>query len=404
MAKKKVNIKIMEFDKWLGSQGAFGQRGTYTAEDDIDGIMREAQKMKVQRIRTMELDKYLLQSEKELEKLKKGESLISDGGPMASNADFMKMARMMSDLSDEEQKRVANAYAVLRMADKGQVGGSLGLLGPLLGYARQNPGASEEQMIKYLTLMDSQFLKGLETAKVMNPNPAKSESEMVNYLKLMDSQLLKGLELAKAMNPTPKQDNPMEFLKLMKELVIEGVRNPVLQAIEKAQPTPGVFDQIMTNPDLWNRFKEIGLFGGSRGDIATSEMDLKIAQVTTANTLEMKKLELETQRMNLERDAQNRRTDSLLALAAPFSALFAGPIAQRMQSLGQQQASAHNPIGTTPMPMPNAILINCSCGYQGPISFDGPPPATVNCPKCGLELNVGDLPIAEKPEGADTGA
>ncbi|GAH13389.1 unnamed protein product, partial [marine sediment metagenome] len=174
------------------------------------------------------------------------------------------------------------------------------------------------------------------------------------------------------------------------------------------QPQPGVLDQLLTNPALFTQMKELGIFGGTRGDAATGEFDLKIEQLRSTNQLELRKLDLENRKMMLEIDAKDRRTDTLLSALIPFGTLIAGPINQQMMKLGQQQASAHNPVnpaGMSPMmPMPNTIQIRCSCGYQGPTSFYGDkPPAIINCPQCGQELNAGDVPIAGKPEETDTG-
>ncbi len=380
MAKKKVSIKVMEFDKWLGSQGVLGQRGTYTAEDDIDGIMKEAQKMKVQRIRTMELDKYLLQSEQELEKLKRGESLNSNGGPLPSNADFLNMAKALETLSPEEAQRVRSSYTFFKMAEKGGSGG-MALMPMLLNYAKTNPGASENQMVTYLKLMDSQLMKGLEIAKAMNP---PKQGDPMTYM-------VKGMELMKTANPQ-KQDNPMEFLKLMKDLVIEGVRNPLMQAIKENQPTPGVFEQLLTNPELFSQAKEIGMFGGGSGGAAKGQFDLEIEKLRGERDFQNRKFDLESRKMILEMEAKSRQNDNLMAFLAPISAIVAGPVAQRMQNLGQQQAAAHVPPSVVPRIEPQTgttILLRCSCGYEGPMTFPGAPPNLIPCPSCGLELLVG---------------
>ena len=391
MVKKKTSIKILDMDEYLGSRLANPRKTG--GEDDLDTILRDTAKMKVRRVKMMELDKYLLQSEQELERLKRGESLNSTGGPLPSNADFLNMAKALENLSPEEAQRVRSSYTFFKMAEKGGTGG-MALMPMLLNYAKTNPGASENQMISYLKLMDSQLLKGLEIARAMNP--PKQQGDPMTYV-------VKGMELMKSATPV-KQNDPMEFLKLMKDLVIEGVRNPLMQAIKESQPTPGVFEQILTQPDLWNRFKEIGLFGGKQGGAGTTEMDLKIAQITTANTLEMKKLDLEWRKDKLKREAEDRKTDALLAALTPISMLLSGPLDQRMRQFGQQQASAHNPVGIPPVAMPpamppqNAILIECSCGYEGSITFTGAHPAVVNCPQCGTGLNIGDVPLAGNPE------
>jgi len=169
------------------------------------------------------------------------------------------------------------------------------------------------------------------------------------------------------------------------------VRNPLLQAIEKTQPQPSAFEQILMNPDMFSRFKELGMFGGGEPRSGSTDVDLKIEELRSANRLEVKKLDLDWRKALLEREANDRRTDAVLTALAPLSAILSGPVDQRMRQFGQQQAAAHVPPTITP-PLNEAIMIRCSCGYQGPITFQGPPPDKVNCPSCSLELNVGGAP------------
>ncbi len=325
--------------------------------DPLDDILLDEEQELSREVKRMRLEQIVVRRRQEIERLKQGGDL--DMGSMPSNADFMKMARLMSDLGPEEQKKVANAYAVLKMADRGQMGGSLGVLGQLMGYVRQNPGASENQMI--------------------------------SYLKLMDGQLVKGIELAKAVNPQQTEDSTLKFMTIMKDLVIEGVRNPVLQALEKAQPQPGVFEQIFLRPELFAQFKEMGMFGGGKG--VTSHLDIELEKIRGERHLQATKWELEMRRDELKRQAEDRRTETILAMLGPLSAIVAGPVAQKMQQLGEHQGATrmppislhHSPqVGTT-------ILLKCTCGYEGPTTFPGAAPNLIPCPECGQELQVGGV-------------
>jgi len=373
--------------------------------DPIDDILLEEERELAREHKRLRLEQIVEKRRREVEKMRNGGI---DSGPLPSNQDFLNMAKFLADLSPEEAARVRNAYSFLKLAEKGG-GSGMNMLPMLVNYAKQNPGASENQMINYLKLMDSQLLKGLELAKAMNPKTGKSDAnEIVNYLKLMDSQLLKGIEISKAVNPNPVQseDSAIKFLQLMKELVIEGVRNPLLQAIKESQPQPGVLDQLLTNPVLFTQMKEIGIFGGGESRTGSTNYDLEIEKLRREGTLEIKKLDLDWRKALLESEAKDRRSDNVMAALAPLSAIVAGPVTQRMRQFGRQQASAHNPAGMPPRAMPNTnnILIRCSCGYQGPMSFQEPPPDRVNCPSCGLELNVGGIPDASgNPEERYTG-
>ncbi len=326
--------------------------------DPLDDILLDEEQELSREVKRMRLEQIVGRRRQEIERLKHGGDL--DMGSMPSNADFMKMARLMSDLGPEEQKKVANAYAVLKMADRGQMGGSLGVLGQLMGYVRQNPGASEGQM--------------------------------VSYLKLMDSQFSKGLEIAKAMNPQQSEDSTLKFMSLMKDLVIEGVRNPVMQALRESQPQQGVFEQLLANPGMYNRAKEIGMFGGSTS--VTSHLDIELEKIRGERQLQATKWELEIRRDELKRQADDRRMDTMLALVAPISAIVAGPVAQRMQQLGEHQGATHVPpisMHHSPPQRGTTILLKCTCGYEGPTTFPGAAPNLIPCPGCGQELQVGGV-------------
>lgn len=338
--------------------------------DPLDDILLDEERELSREVNRIRLEHIVMKRRQELERLKQQGGEMNMGS-LPSNTDFLNMAKFMADLSPEEAQRVRSSYTFFKLAEKGGSGG-MQLLPMLLNYAKTNPGASENQMI--------------------------------NYLKLMDSQLVKGIEIAKAMTPQQSEDSAMKFLQLMKDLVIEGVRNPVLQAIEKSQPTPGIFDQILTNPDLWSRFKEIGMFGGSNA--ATSQFDLQIEALRGERQLSMKKLELELHKDNLQRQTEDRRTETLLAFFGPLAAALAGPASQKMYTLGQQQATAHNPTQTslTPKPPPeNFVNLRCSCGYEGVQPLTEPPQTEIICPKCEqvLTINIPETPPTEE-KTADT--
>ncbi len=357
MPKKKTAIKILEFDKWLGNPNIFGQRGGYKEGDELDEAIQDAARMKIRKVKMLELDRYLFESQNELDKAKAGG--IHDLGALPSSSDFMKMARLMVDLDPEEQKRVANAYTVLRMADKGQVGGSLQYLAPLLGFARQNPGASEDQMIKYLTLMDS--------------------------------QLMKGLEISKAMSPGQPEDSTLKILALMKDLI------PVLQGFKGDQQRQGVFDTIFLQPDVYNRFKELGMFGG--GSASKNMVDLEIEKLRGERQLNGQKIDLEYRKMMLENDNKQRRTEMIMSAFPQLAMLFAGPVDERMREMGRQSTANPRTARHTNVPQdPTGVTleVNCEkCGYKAAQTLVDPLPETIACPQCSNIMNI----VPQAPPG-----
>lgn len=330
-----------------------------TSRDPLQQIEDQALQDLNNEYRTIRVEQLIEKKKRDVQKMKEG---IVDGGPMASNANFMKMARMMSDLSPEEQKRVANAYAVLRMADRGQVGGSLGLLGPLLGYARQNPGASEEQLLKYLTLMDS--------------------------------QMMKGVELSRALTPGQPEDGTLKLLGLMKEIL------PLLQSFKGPQQQ-GIFDSIFLKPEVYNRLRESGIFGGN--STAKSTIDIQLEELRGSRELQIKKWDLEMRRDELKRQAEDRRTDTLISVFGPLASAFAGSaVTGKMRDLGQQQAAAHNPEKThliPTVPPGDYVQLQCPCGYRGTEPLADPPQTRIICPRCNQVLTLEIPPTEEKTVG-----
>jgi len=339
-------------DDVLESEDAMMARDFKTMRVEEANMKRRARMAKLQK----EIDKL----EKETEKT---DSVDSDIPRMS-----VAMAQQIARLPPEEREKVIETYAIFRSMDQSKGKGD-SLLPLLIGFSKSNPGTPQ--------------------------------TNMLDYAKVITESFKTGLDVMKSVQTKEKPSN----VKVMKDLVIEGVRNPLLQAIEKSQPQPSAFEQILLNPEMRSAAKEMGMFGGNEPRTGSSNIDLEIEKLRGERQLEIKKLDLDWRKSLLESEAKDRRSDNIMAALAPISALFAGPVSQRMQQLGQQQASAHNPAGMPPgtMPMTNNILIRCSCGYQGPMSFQGPSPDRVNCPSCGLELIVGGAPDAGKPEERDTG-
>jgi len=347
----------------IGERGPQMRRGV----DPLDDILLDEERELVREVKRIKLEAIVMKRRKEIERLKSGVDM--EMGVMPSNTDFLNMAKFMAELTPEEAQRVRNAYSFFKLAEKGQSGGGMMLLPTLLNYAKTNPGASDNQLI--------------------------------SYLKLMDSQLLKGIEISKAVSPQQSEDSTLKFMTLMKDLVIEGVRNPVMQALRENQPQQGVFDQIFTRPEVYNRFKELGMFGG--GSTAKNSFDLDLERLRGDRELEGRKFELQMRKMILESDAKERRTDRMLSLIPGLSALFAGPIDDKMRQMGREtginpQPTYHQTPNPVPAPATTILEINCTkCGHTEEKNLTGPVPETIACPECG---NV--MGLSSNPPGEDT--
>ena len=307
-------------DEVLESEDVIMARDFKTMRVEEANMKRRARMAKLQK----EIDKL----EKETEKTDSGDSDM----PRMSVA----MAQQIANLPPDERQKVIETYAMFRSMDQDKGKGN-SLLPLIIGYSKSNPGTPQVNMLEYAKVVSDSFKTGIDVMKTVTTKE--------------------------------KPSNALDFMKVMKDLVIEGVRNPLLQAIEKTQPQPGVFEQLILNPEMRSAAKDMGMFGGSEPRTGSTDIDLKIEQLRSTNQLEIKKLDLDWRKSLLERDANDRRTDAVLTALAPLSAILSGPIDQRMRQFGQQQAAAHMPPGG--IPPQNAILIKCSCGYQGPMTFQG---------------------------------
>jgi hypothetical protein len=338
-------------------------------EDPIRQIENETLRDLTDEYRMLRLEQMIEKRRREVDRLKRGDSSPSTGGismEEVSDRDLLAMSKELSRLPEAEREMVIRNYALLKAAEGSN--SSMNYLPLLVGFAKANPGANQDQMLSYAKELGTQFSKGVESAqRIMTPGENKSDA--------------------------------IELMKIFKDLITDSVQRPLEEAIRQVQPQPGVFEQILTNPDLFARAKELGMFGRYEGGASTSDMDLKIEQLRTERDLEIKKIDLEWKKSMLEREAQDKRTDAVLTALAPLSAVFAGPVNQRMRQLGQQQASTHN-IGN-PRPVDGVesqektVQVRCDCGYEGTVGFQGSIPAVFRCPSCDKELHVrGGLPEA----------
>jgi len=179
-------------------------------------------------------------------------------------------------------------------------------------------------------------------------------------------------------------------------LVIAGVRDPLITAMKELQPQPGLLEQIFMKPEVFSRFKELG-FGGS--NTATTHLDLEIEKLRGDRQLQTTKWELEMRRDELKRQAEDRRTDTLISVFAPLASAFAGSaVSGKMRDLGQQQATAHNPTQThliPTVPPGDYIQLQCPCGYRGIEPLANPPQTKIICPICKQVLTP-EIPLTQE--------
>jgi len=366
-------------------------------KSSLDDELEAEDDMQARELRDLRVKKLTLKREAEVAKLEREIKEIAElpAEPKTREAPkipgiSINVARQIAALPEEERNRVLETYMLMQAAEAKQANA---VLPAIVGFARANPGSSPNQYMDFAKAMSDQFRTGVEVAQKMAP-PQQDQWKPVEIM----------MEMAKERSEA--KVDPWKPVEMVMDMVKESVREPLDRMSQSMHPQTGFFESLLMNPELFDRAKDLGIFGGRHeGGAGTSEMDLKIEQLRTERDLGMKKIDLEWKKSMLERESQDKRTDNLLAALAPLSAVLAGPVNQRMRQFGQQQAYTHNPGGPPGAipPLENTILIKCSCGYQGPMTFPGPPPDTIPCPSCGQTLVVGGAPSGREPQETDRG-
>jgi len=373
--KKKKEIEKIPKPTYTGSSfsidpslmGSFRGRG----RSPLDAEIESEDAMLAQELKSMRVDEIVLKRrtrmaklQKEIDKLEKESEKtdINSNMPRISVA----MAQQIANLPPNERDKVIETYAMFRSIDKGKGGDSM--LPLLIGFSKSNPGSQQ--------------------------------SDMAVYAKAMSDQFKTGIDVMKSVIPKEKPSNATELLKIFRDLVTDSVRRPMEELVKNMQPQKSAFEQILMNPEMFSRAKDIGMFGSREPRTGSTNIDLEIEKMRGERELQIKQLDLSWRKSLLETEAKDRRTDSILSALGPLSTMFAGPVSQRMQQLGEQQGTAHMPPATIPNvttapPTGTTILIKCNCGFEGPMNFPGVPPSVIKCPQCDQELLMGGTPPGE---------
>jgi len=377
--KKKKEIEKIPKPTYTGSSfsidpalmGRFRGRG----RSPLDAEIESEEAMLAQELKSMRVDEIILKRRTRMVKLQKEiDKLEKESEKMDINSNMPRisvaMAQQIANLPENERNKVLETYAMFRSIDQSKGRGGDSMLPLLIGYSKSNPGSQQ--------------------------------SDMAVYAKAMSDQFKTGIDVMKSVIPKEKPSNATELLKIFRDLVTDSVRRPMEELVKQMQPQKSAFEQILMNPEMFSRAKEIGMFGSRESRTGSTNIDLEIEKLRGERELQIKQLDLSWRKSLLEIDAKDRRTDSILAALGPLGTMFAGPVSQRMQQLGEQQGATHIPLATTPNvttapPTGTTILIKCSCGFEGPLNFPGAVPAIIKCPECSQELVVGGTPPGKTP-------
>jgi len=350
-SKPRSTIYFTDLSKWLDNPTTIV--GEARAEDELDKVIKEATRRKIQHLKMMELDRYLwetkkeaLEARKEVEQLKK--ELEKLGVPLEGqqaaqprqqegeqdvSREYMDVARMLAELPDDKREAVINTYMLLRSADR--MGPAASLMLPIMAaYMKSNPSAGQADLIKLSESMANQVKTLLEVAR--GQQPAQQVDQITSIATLIKT-------LADIYRPPTAQADPIDLLKKVLDFAgaLTGQRS--------------VWDEILEDEDKYRRLKE--LLGGSSQ--LPPEVVIKLEEMRQAHEREMKKLDLEILKLKSEL-LEGRRKSKQFAMA--------------LRKIGEAVASGLREAEEESRP------------YAYGQAQQQPQPQTLKCPKCGADV------------------
>jgi len=326
-------------------------------KDPLEEALRAEDEELAREAKRLRLQELVLERRKRISELKRSlgeESVLSEG---TSEPEISpQLVREIAKLPDEERKKVIQTYAMLKAAGKtsGQTGAFL--LPWLIGFARTNPGTSPDVMLKAAEAMAKQFKAGIEVMKAIQPTQQPVQVDIVGLLQTF-GQLMS----------TWRDD----LKKAMEELV------------ERVRPQPSVFERILMDEKLYERAKELGMFGHPTKAETPPEVLFEIERLRTARDMAIEKMRDERAKwlaeMEFKREIEREKWEAV-------KSIFEGKVGTVIERLGEAAADRVSTYG------PPSGAMNIACPKCNGTFWVFPGQTKAICPYCGTILRRPEVP------------
>lgn len=357
--KPRTKIRFLDLDKYLGSPNLVGEGGG-KEKDEIDEALEKIAKRKAQEIKMLELDKYLLETKKELKELKK-ESGKGERSEETERSEITpETAMALAKLPEEQRNLVIQTYTMLKSAEKG--GNTLGLMLPMLiGYAKANPQAQQNDMIRFAEVVANQIKTGMELAKASQPSPQQASFD------------------------------PVALIKTFAEVMQTNVQKPLEEAIQRLQPQPSAIEQILMDDKLFERAKALGMFGGGQPQQTNPEILLEIEKLRTERDMKLEEMRQQHQKWLMEQQMEQQKWKQI-------GSIIEGPVGNVLQTLGRAGADRIRAGKGVAQPIPDVRVEQIQCPKCGKTFYANVLADYAVCAHCGSILTK----VPSQPSGAET--
>lgn len=228
----------------------------------------------------------------------------------------------------------------------------------------------------------------------------KSSPSSDTSLQKQNLDIIEGvIKVAKELQPQAGKDETLEYVKLIKEVLMESTKN-------QGGRGPSFFESIISDPNLYQRAQDI--FGrGKTGE--TNSSDIEIEKLRGERDNNNRKWELELHKLRLENELRRENLGMIAQVLGPLLAVGGSQLAQSMHNVGSDMAQGQiNRGNPTPGSVYQELLkeaglqgetgelhFKCTCGYDKVMVVPVPIPAQISCPGCGERLNTGPPPLGD---------
>ena len=356
--KPRTKIRFLDMDKYLGTPNLVASGESEGRKDELDDAIKKAAERKVQKLKMLELDRYLLETEKEIKELKKGEGREEKASEEGRSEITPEVAMALTKLPDEQRQLVISTYSMLKGAEKGE-GAMAYMLPMLIGFARANPQAGQ--------------------------------NDMVNFAKVMTDQIKTGIELARQSQPQQQQSSfdPIALVKTFAEVIRDNVQKPLEEVVQRIQPQPSALEQILLDDRLFERAKTLGMFGGGQPQQTNPEIMLEIEKLRTERETKLEEMRQEHRKWLAEQQMEQQKWNMI-------GQIVQGPVGNVLQTIGSAGADRIRAGKTPTQQIPNVKIEQIQCPKCGKAFYANTLSDIAVCAHCGSVLTKAPSG-AEKP-------
>jgi hypothetical protein len=354
--KPRTKIRFLDMDKYLGTPNLVISGESEGKKDELDEAIKKAAERKVQKIKMLELDRYLLETEKEIKELK-GEEKDEKTSQEAKSEVTPEVALALAKLPDEQRQLVISTYGMLKGAEKGE--GTMAYMLPMLiGFARANPQAGQNDMVKFAEVMSNQIKTGMELARQSQPQQQSSL-------------------------------DPIALVKTFAEVIRDNVQKPLEEVVQRIQPQPSALEQILLDDKLYERAKTLGFFGGGQPQQSNPEIMFEIEKLRTERELKMKEMEQAHGKWLAEQQLEQRKWEQI-------GQIIQGPVGNVLQTIGSAGADRIRAGKTPAQQIPNVKVEQVQCPKCGKPFYANSLADCVVCPFCAAVLQKAQENVASQ--------